>query len=246
MLTVRPTIIDADLVKILISTVFKYNSNSTDLTQGELEALVTNTINDYDSSHLANFDAIFRHSNLVKEIDATHTSILSNITNIRLRKKENIVLNSKAGHVIDFGNPFYNPNTAYNKAGGGITLTTGFYVLGDSVNIQYFDDDGSGVVRRFYSSSGTNIYQDSAAGTVDYSTGKFTINAINITSTVNTDASIDFTIIPTSYDVIAKRGNLIDISTDAPDISVKGEIDTIASGESGAGVGFNSTSSTSY
>ena len=113
-------------------------------------------------------------------------------------------------------------------------------------NIQYFDDDGSGNLRRYYQSGSTRIYQDSAAGTVDYLTGKFTINAINITSTVNTDASIDFTIIPTSYDVVAKRGNLIDISTDTPDISVIGEIDTIASGESGAGVGFTSTSSTNY
>ena len=246
MLTVRPTIVDADLVKILISTVFKYNSNSTDLTQGELEALVTTTINEYDSTNLANFDAIFRHSNLVKEIDATHDSILSNITNIRLRKKQSIIVNKKSGHTIDFGNPLYNPNTAYNKEGGGITSTTGFYVQGDSVNIQFFDDDGSGNLRRYYQSGSARIYQDSEAGTVDYSIGKFTINAINITSTVNTDASIDFTIIPTSFDVVAKRGNLIDISTDAPDISVIGEIDTIASGESGAGVGFSSTSSTNY
>jgi hypothetical protein len=246
MLTVRPTIIDADLVKILISTVFKYNANSTDLTQGELETLVTTTINNYDSSNLANFDAIFRHSNLVREIDATHDSILSNITNIRLRKKQSVITNNTRGHTVDFGNLLYHPNTAYNKEGGGITTTTGFYVQGDSVNIQYFDDDGSGNLRRFYLSGSTRIYQDSAAGTVDYSTGQFTINAINITSTVNTDSSIDFTIIPTSFDVVAKRGNLIDISTDTPDISVIGEIDTIASGESGAGVGFKSTSSTSY
>jgi phage baseplate assembly protein gpV len=101
-------------------------------------------------------------------------------------------------------------------------------------------------MRRYYFSGSTRIYQDSSAGTVDYQTGQFTINAISISSTANTDASIDFTIIPTSFDVVAKRGNLIDISTDTPDISVTGEIDTIASGESGAGVGFNSTSSTSY
>ena len=246
MLTVRPTIVDADLVKILISTVFKYNANSTDLTQGELETLVTTTINNYDSSNLANFDAIFRHSNLVKEIDATHSSILSNITNIRLRKKQSVIVNTTKGYTIDFGNSLYHPNDSYNKEGGGITITTGFYVQGDSVNIQYFDDDGLGNLRRYYQSGSTRIYQDSEAGTVDYSLGKFTINAINITSTVNTDASIDFTIIPTSYDVIAKRGNLVDISTDTPDISVVGEIDTIASGESGAGVGFISTSSTNY
>ena len=36
MLTVRPKIIDAEIVKILISCVFKYNENNTDLSIGEL------------------------------------------------------------------------------------------------------------------------------------------------------------------------------------------------------------------
>ena len=64
------------------------------------------------------------------------------------------------------------------------------------------------------------------------------------TSTVNTNTTIDFTIIPDSYDVVATRGSLVDISS--ADVTVKGEIDTIASGESSAGVGFNSTSSSTY
>ena len=246
MLTVRPTIVDPELVHILVSTTFKYNNNFTELSQGELEVLVTSAIVDYDKDHLNNFDAIFRHSNLVKTIDDTHTSILSNITNIRLRKKSVVTLNDTKGYTVDFGNSFYNPNLEYNKAGGGVTTSTGFYVQGDSSNIQYFDDDGSGNLRRFYQSGSTRIYRDNTAGTVNYPTGKITIDAIYITDTVNTDNSIDFTMIPTSFDVIAKRGNLVDISTAAADITVAGEIDTIASGESSAGVGYLPTSTTNY
>ena len=85
---------------------------------------------------------------------------------------------------------------------------------------------------------------NSTAGTVNYSTGLITINAINITSTVNVDSTIDFTMIPNGNDVVATRGILVDISSS--DITVKGEVDTIASGESSAGVGFNSTSSSTY
>ena len=85
---------------------------------------------------------------------------------------------------------------------------------------------------------------NSNAGTVNYSTGLITINAINITSTVNVDSTIDFTMIPNGNDVVATRGILVDISSS--DITVKGEVDTIASGESSAGVGFNSTSSSTY
>ena len=244
MVTVRPEIVDADIVKILISTTFKYNERTTTLSQGELESLVTTTINNFDKDQLTNFDSIFRHSNLTKTIDDSNSAILSNATNIRLRKSVAIKTGQLIGYPITFGNALYNPNSGYNAGNGGITNTTGFYALGDATNIHYFDDDGKGVIRRYYLSGGTRIYVDTSAGTVDYATGKISVNAISITSTVNVDSTIDFTLIPNSSDVVATRGILVDIS--ATDISVKGEVDTIASGESSAGVGFNSTSTSTY
>ena len=244
MLTVRPTIIDADIVKILISCVFKYNENATQYSNGELVTLVTSSINTFDNTNLANFDSVFRHSNLVKAIDETDSAILSNTCNLRLKKATTITIAKTLGYTSSFGNALYNPNSGYNAAGGGITLTTGFYTQGDTVNVHYFDDDGKGILRRYYVSSGARVYLDSSAGTVDYTNGKITINAINITSTVNTDSTIDFTVIPAGNDVVASRGNLIDIAP--ADVKVTGEVDTIASGESSAGVGYTSTSSSTY
>jgi len=244
MLTVRPKIIDAEIVKILISCVFKYNENATDLSIGELEAIVNTAIQKFDTDNLQNFDSIFRHSNLLKSVDDSNTAVLSNTCNIRLRKNNAIKVGETKGYNVLFGNQLYNPHTGHNTDSGGITTTTGFYVQGDSVNINYFDDDGKGNLRRYYLSGSTRLYQDSAAGTVDYSTGKITINAINITLTVNTNSSIDFTVIPSGNDVVATRGNLVDISSE--DIKVTGEVDTISSGESSAGVGYTSTSTSSY
>ena len=244
MLTVRPVIIDAEIVKILVSSVFKYNENDTTLSKGELEALVKNSIISFDNTNLNNFDSIFRHSNLVKTIDESDTSILSNITNIRLKKKKTIVLDKSEGLVIEFGNGFFHPHDGHNKDSGGILSTTGFKVDGDTVNTYFFDDDGSGNIRRFSLSGTTRVIADQSAGTIDYTSGKVSINAIKFTSTVNSDTSIDYTVIPSSNDVVAIRGSLVDISID--DISVSGEIDTIVSGESSAGVGYTSTSSSSY
>ncbi len=245
MMTVRPEIVDAEIVKILLTSTFKYNKNETTLSKGELESLVRTTIVNFDNTNLNNFDSIFRHSNLVKTIDDCHEAVLSNITNVRLRKKQQITLNKSEGLVINFGNGFYHPNDGYNKASGGILTTTGFKVDGDTVNTYYFDDDGSGVIRRYsLNASGVRVFADQAAGTIDYTNGKISIDAIKFTSTVNNDTSIDFTILPVSDDVVAIRGSLIDISID--DINVKGEVDTISSGESSAGVGYNSTSSSSY
>lgn len=244
MLTVRPVIKDAEIVKILVSTVFKYNKNDTTLSKGELEQLVRTGIVNFDNTNLNNFDAIFRHSNLVKAIDEINDAILSNITNIRLRKKKDVKLNFSEGLVINFGNSFYHPHDGHNKTSGGILVSTGFKIDGDSVNTYFFDDDGSGNVRRYSLASGQRVIADSSAGTIDYASGKVSIDAIKFTSTVNSDTSIDFTVIPESDDVVAIRGSLIDISVD--DIKVSGEVDTISSGESSAGIGYNSTSSTSY
>lgn len=244
MLTVRPVIKDAEIVKILVSTVFKYNKNDTTLSKGELEQLVRTGIVNFDNTNLNNFDAIFRHSNLVKAIDEINDAILSNITNIRLRKKKDVKLNFSEGLVINFGNSFYHPHDGHNKKSGGILVSTGFKIDGDSVNTYFFDDDGSGNVRRYSLASGQRVIADSSAGTIDYASGKVSIDAIKFTSTVNSDTSIDFTVIPESDDVVAIRGSLIDISVD--DIKVSGEVDTISSGESSAGIGYNSTSSTSY
>ena len=244
-ITVRPEIVDPEIIKILLSTVFKYNEKATDLTSGELETLVKDAIIKYDADNLNNFDSIFRHSNLLKRIDEVDSSILSNITNVRLKlKKKILLLGQTAGITVDFGNPLYNPHSGHNKHAGGITSTTGFYISGDASNIMYFDDDGEGNIRRFYLSGSVRVYQDNQAGTIAYGTGKISINALNITSTVNSDNTIDFTLIPNSNDVIAKRGSLIDISS--ADIKVTSELDTVASGESSAGVGFTPTSTTTY
>ena len=245
MLTVRPEIVDADIIKILISTTFKYNPALTTLTAGELSTLVKNTINQFDTDNLNGFDAIFRHSNLTKTIDEADSAILSNTTNIRLRKKLNgTVSTNPKGYTLSMGNALFNPHSGHNADAGGIITTTGFKVGGDSVNTHYFDDDGKGNLRRYYLSGSTRIYKDSAAGTINNSTGLISINAFILTSTVNADTSIDFTVIPSGNDVVAERGNLIDISMD--DVKVTGEVDTIASGESSAGVGYTSTSTSSY
>ena len=245
MLTVRPEIIDADIIKILITTTIKYNPSLTTLTAGELATLTRNTINQFDTDELNGFDAIFRHSNLLRVIDAADPSILSNTTNIRLKKKlkPTVSLNPK-GYTVSMGNALFNPHAGHNADAGGVISTTGFKIGGDSVNTHYFDDDGKGNLRRYYLSGSTRIYKDNAAGTVNYSTGLITINAFILTSTVNADTSIDFTVIPSGNDVVAERGNLIDISSD--DIKVSAEVDTIASGESSAGVGYTSTSTSSY
>ena len=241
MLTVRPVIVDAEVIDIVINATFKYNPRTTTVSKGELESLVTTTIRTYDTTNLNGFDAIFRHSNLTQTIDATDDSILSNVTTIKLRKTLKPTINTSLGYTLNFGNGFYHPHDGHASMTGGILVSTGFKISGDSVTTYFFDDDGNGNLRRYYFSGSTRVYADPTAGSIDYTAGKVTINGIIITDTSNTDKSVYFTIVPNSYDVTATRGQLIDIKQGL--ITVKGEADTIASGESSAGVGYSSVTS---
>ena len=240
-LTVRPQVVDAEILQILISTNFKYDPTKTSQTKSALETLVKASIMSYDNNNLTGFDTLFRHSQLTSQIDQAETSLLSNITTIKLRKNHAATVDGTASTIkLDFGNALYNPHTGHNKAGGGILTTTGFFVSGDANNY-FFDDDGEGNVRRFYLDGSTRVYKDNTAGTITYSSGEISINTLTYASTSNTDGSIDFTVNPDSNDVISVRNQLLDIT--ASEISVTGVADTVASGETSAGVGYTTSSS---
>ena len=240
-LTVRPEIVDAEILQILLDTNFKYDPTKTSQTKSALETLVRASILSFDDTELSGFDTLFRHSQLLSKIDGTETSILSNITNVKLRKNHVATVDGTASSIkLDFGNGAYNPHSGHNMSGGGILTTTGFFLSGDSNNY-FFDEDGKGNVRRYYLNGSTRVYSDNTAGTIVYSTGVISINSLTYSSTSNTDTSIDFTMIPSSNDVISTKNQLLDIT--ASEISVSGTADTVASGETSAGVGYTTSSS---
>ena len=240
-LTVRPEVVDAEILQILLSTNFKYDPTKTSQTKSALETLVRASILSFDDTELSGFDTLFRHSQLTTRIDGTETSILSNITNVKLRKNYTVIIDGTASDIkLNFGNSAYNPHSGHNMSGGGILSTTGFFLSGDSNNY-FFDEDGKGNVRRYYLNGSTRVYSDNTAGTIIYSTGVVSINSLTYSSTSNTDSSIDFTMIPSSNDVISTKNQLLDIT--ASEISVSGTADTVASGETSAGVGYTTSSS---
>jgi hypothetical protein len=189
---------------------------------------------------------MFRHSYVSTLIDDTNDSILSNVTNVTLAKYFTPILGTtdNTGYNLYFNNAFYNPHTEHNKSSGGIVGSTGF-IVGIETEVSFFDDDGSGNLRR-YQGLITRTYIDSTAGTINYTTGHVIINAIKISSISNVDGlpstKIRMTVIPSSKDIVPVRNQILEL--DMVNISVSGEIDTIAVGDSGASSSY--TTSTSY
>ena len=244
--SITPVIIDPEITYIILNVNFKYDSNKTTKEKSELVTDINSTLSDFNNNELKSFGSMFRHSVVTGLIDDTHTSILSNITNITLTKNFTPTLNASTGYNVYFNNPLYNPHTEHNKTGGGIITSSGFKVSGDATNEQFFDDDGAGNLRRYYIEGVTRNYQDSTAGTVTYSTGDIKINAINVTSLSDIDGSsstvIRLTAVPSSKDIVPVRNQILEL--DLVNTTIQGEIDSIAVGDTGARSTY--TTSTSY
>ena len=74
------------------------------------------------------------------------------------------------------------------------------------------------------------------AGTINYSTGEIKINSINIISIEKVDGEdstvIRLSVIPDSRDIIPVRNQILEI--DFINTTIVGEIDTIATGDTGS------------
>ena len=244
--SVTPTIIDPETTYLTTNTNFKYNSSLTTKDITTLQTNVLSTISTYNTGTLQNFTGMFRHSALSKNIDATDSSILSNVTTVKLYKYFAPTLNSAVKYTLSFNNAFYNPHSEHNKSAGGIVSSTGFKINDDSSASEHFlDDDGSGIIRAYYLVSGTRTYTDATFGTINYTTGEIILTAAHLTSISNVDGAtstvVRVFVIPNSNDIVPVRNQVLQIDT--ANSTVTGEVDAIESGSSQAGTSYTTSSS---
>ena len=242
--SVTPVIVDPETTNVLLTSTINYDEKQTTKTSDEIKTLITNAVTNYNTNTLQKFDSVLRYSKLLETIDDADTSILSNITTIKLRKSFTPTLNSSTNYTVNFSNALFNPHSGHNTAAGGILSSTGFKVSGDN-NVYFFDDDGAGNVRRYYLVGSVRTYVDNTAGTITYSSGSVAINALTIASIENIRGAastvIELTVTPDSNDVVPVRAQVIDI--DVANSSFTVQADTLVGGSANAGIGYTTTSS---
>jgi len=244
--SVRPVIVDPETTSVLITSNVKYDSRLTTKSAATLKSDVLSTITDYNTNTLQKFDGIFRYSKLLGLIDNTDTSIVSNITTIKIKKTFTPTLSSSTKYNIYFRNALYNPVSGYNTSQGGILESSGFKVSGDTTNVYFLDDDGAGNVRRYRLVSSVRTYAINTQGTINYTTGQITLNSLNITTVENirgeASTTIELIVKPNSNDVVPVRDQIVEIDVENSNVTV--EVDTFIGGSADAGVGYST--STSY
>jgi hypothetical protein len=242
---VRPEIVDPEITKILLTSNIKFDAKSTTKTADTLKSNVLTTLTNYNTNTLSQFDGIFRYSKVSGLIDATDSSILSNITTLKIRKDFTPTLSTSTKYNVYFRNALYNPHSGHKAAEGGILESSGFKVSGDSSTIFYLDDDGQGNIRRYSFSGATRVYANENQGTIDYDTGAIIINSLSVLSIENirgaASSKIELTVLPSSNDVVPVRDQILEIDTANSSITVTA--DTFVGGSADAGVGYTTTSS---
>ena len=244
--SVRPEIIDPETTFIILTTDFKYDSDKTTKDVSTLRTNIRNAIATYNNNTLESFVGVFRYSKLLQAINDADTSILSNITTVKMYKNFTPTLSEALKYTLSFNNALHNPHSGHNASAGGIITSTGFKISNDSSTSEHFlDDDGAGNVRVYYLSGTTRLYTSSTYGTVNYTTGEVVLTSANITSISNVDGAtstqIRVTVIPSSNDIVPVRNQVLEIDT--ANSSVGGEVDAIESGGSQAGTTYTTTSS---
>ena len=242
--SVSPQIVDPETTSVLLTSTVKYNNSTTTKSSDTLKSEIINVITSYNTNTLQKFDSIYRHSKLTGIIDGVDTSILSNITRVKIRKSFTPTLASSNKYNIYFRNALFNPHSGHNATAGGILTSTGFKVTGND-NEMFLDDDGAGNIRRYFLASGIRTYANDSQGTINYSSGDITLNSLNVASISNirgtTSTVIELTTTPDSNDVVPVRDQIVEIDVSNSNITVTA--DTFVGGSADAGVGYTTTSS---
>ena len=105
--SITPELIDPSFLYIKLGVFVKYDPNLTALTSGELSQKVRNVISTYNDTNLKKFDGVFRHSQLLSDIDNADAAILNSTVNVRIQKRVVPTLNQALKYTVNFDNGFF-------------------------------------------------------------------------------------------------------------------------------------------
>ena len=241
--SITPVIENPETTFIQPTVTVRYDAKSTTNTAESIKSLVQTAITNFNTDNLQEFDQVFRHSKFIETVNKADDSILSNITTLKLHKSFTATLTSSTTYTISFNNALYNPHSGHNSDMGGILSSSSFKVSGDTTNDYFLNDDGQGNIRLYYVAGGVNVYTNNTQGTINYTTGKITLNSLHISEVGNVDGAtsttIRLTVVPNSVDVVPVRNQVIQIDeTNATVVVTADDYDTTS------GIGY--TTATNY
>ena len=233
--SITPIFTDPSYTYIKLKIFFKYNPNITNLSAAGVGERIREAIRNYDSIELRKFDGVFRASQLLRAIDDAEASIINSTIRVTMTKRLVPELNVERKYEIPFGNSIFNGPQQVS-----VIKSTEFQYLSKVSVLQDAVMGSDRIIRIARSDQTTGADPSAPIGIVNVDTGVVTLNSFRPESieTANQDY-IEVTAIPASDDLAPQRNELLQILVDQ--IEITGEVDTIATGGSFAGVGYRTT-----
>lgn len=178
---IEPIVVDPKFSFVNIDTTVYYDSNKTRLKASEIFNSVSTTIQNYELTDMGTFNKEFYLSKLIKKIDESNTSIVSNDTKMLVEKRIAPIFDTKVTYKMLFNTRLYRPYVGYL----GTLSSSGFFLNNSPTTLpQFLDDDGRGNVRLYFMSNGTKqIIRN--IGKINYEKGEITLDSFDINTLQN-------------------------------------------------------------
>ena len=174
-LSIEPEFVNPTYLYIIPMVTVRYSSTQTSLSATDIQTLVANKIIEYENNSLGKFEnRKFYYSQFLRTLDDVSEAIVSLAIDVKLEKRFNPSIINKTTYKINFNNTIKEPVNATGADGSHYLWSSTFGYGGQNC---YFDDNGLGTIRIYYTSAGKRIYLSRDTGNIDYGTGLISINS---------------------------------------------------------------------
>lgn len=220
-LTVSVDIVDPEYIYIILDVITKYNSAQNVLNTTNLSSIIRNVITNYTNTDLNGFSRYFRYSKLSRLIDTSERSILSSVIKLRMRKETQIQLNTSATYVINFSNPIDDitsgrPSTHPYSLGNRVTSNEFTY----NGLTQCYLEENAGIMRIYRKVGISYVGVVANIGTLDYTSGKITLNSFAPESFTDGGNTLKLTAYPKDFDILPLRTQIITIQDEDVEVNL--------------------------
>jgi len=212
-LAIEPVFVATEFIYAEIAVRVNWNPKLTTKTADAIEALVRQTIQDYNENTLDNFNTTLRLSNLSSNIDAADISIQSNAITAKPIIEFSPTVNVSTNPIFKFGTGLVRPYP-FRETNGFAEYkpsikSTQFFV--DNVCC-FLQDDGIGNMQLVTADVADPQIINPTAGTVDYSLGE--VRLINFKTSGGYGTAIGFIATTVFDDIQAPNGRIFAIRDD--------------------------------
>ena len=199
--SITPEVVDPTYKFVVPTVAVEFNPNLTPSTAGAIVSSIANQLIQFELSELVTFGKDFISSQLIKQIYTANEAITSIEIDLRMMKNFIPVTTATTTYTLPFNDALL---------GKGETISSSKFTF-DGRTGSYLDDDGVGNVRIYYiDASGSKVYTNRTAGTVDYTTGLVILTQILITGYEGSELQVYA--VPSRDNVTSVRNQILAIT----------------------------------